>query len=71
MNRRQILLNEIRAVLTPKQEQEHFIQHRPDGLFYKFDDYDLSVCQPRPGATGKRMTRGGQVCIIGDAKVYF
>lgn len=71
MNKRQMLMNEIRAVLQP--QQEYFIRHTATGLFYRAEDYDLSICQPRPKAKGKRINwkKPAEIYRIGGADVFF
>jgi hypothetical protein len=69
MNRKEIILNEIRAVLQP--EDSYFIQHNDNGLFYKASDYDLSIGKPIPGANGKKMKRSGQIFELSSCKVFF
>jgi len=72
MNRKQKLLQEIEAILKPRVKDEYFMQHIETGLFYRADDYDLSICQPRPGAEGKRLTiNGSQIYQIGGCRVHF
>lgn len=69
MNRRQMLMNEIRAVLQP--QDGYCILHRATNEWFRFEDYDISVCQPRPGAKGRRMDKSGQIFRIGGCDIYF
>lgn len=62
-------MNEIQAVLQP--QNDYFIKHMANGLFYRAEDYDLSICEPRPGAVGKRLEKSGQIYRIGGCDVYF
>lgn len=66
-----MLMNEIQAVLQP--EDKYCVLHTATQTWYKMEDYDLSICQPRPNAKGKRLTRKGhaQIYRIGGCDVYF
>lgn len=69
MNKKQMLMNEIRAVLQPK--DQYFIRHTANGLFYRPEDYDLSICQPLPGAVGKAIERKGDIFNLRGCQVFF
>jgi hypothetical protein len=70
MNRRQALLNEIRAVLQPK--DEYFIRMKDTGLFYKSDCVDLSIGRPLPGCKGKSLEKSdSEIFSFGNVEIYF
>lgn len=69
MNKREMIMNEIRAILQPK--DEYFIQDNSNGLFYRDSDYDLSIGQPLQGAKGRALNKDGQCFNLEHYKIYF
>ncbi len=69
MNRRQMLIDELRKALQPDQRDEYCI--RTGGICYRFEDIDVNW-RPLPSAKGLRLNRRNeQIYRIAGCDIIF